>query len=267
MPVENPLSVLVYGPPSAGKTTFGVSAFWDWKQNRKLREGRWLQFGREDNPRLAVPPEMVKRFVAADLSNSWVKDFDDYTIAALKKAKTGEGPEVFVVDGFSEISMLYEASSKSEGFDMWNDWRRMFYSTMQRLSPRDLHAHVVATARVMERKKALHSKSGKVFAEGDPDFVNYDYYPLAQGSARFSLPAYFNYVLYMEPDVAYVPPDLTTKKPVHILHLVRTGDFYVKNVHEDVILEKGGPYQLTNPSFDDVLRVLSGLEGKPRQSS
>ena len=57
---------------------------------------------------------------------------------------------------------------------------------------------------------------------------------------------------------------MTTKKPVHILHLVRTGDFYVKNVHEDVILERGGPYQLVNPSFDDVLRVLAGLDNKSK---
>lgn len=263
MTVENPLSVLVYGPPSAGKTTFGVSAFWDWKLNKPLRDGRWLQFGREDNPRLSVPPEMVKRFVAADLGNSWVKDFDDYSIAALKKAKMGGGPEVFVIDGFSEISLLHEATSKLEGFDLWGDWRKEFYAIMQRLNPRELKAHVVATARVMERKKAVKSKSSRA-SDGDPEFVNYDYYPLVQGSARLSLPAYFNYVLYMEPDVQYIPPDLTTKKPVHILHLVRTGDFYVKNVHEDVILERGGPYQLVNPSFDDVLRVLAGLDNKPK---
>ena len=40
---------LLYGTPGSGKTSFAVSAMWDWVKKKKLRNGRIISVGGEDD--------------------------------------------------------------------------------------------------------------------------------------------------------------------------------------------------------------------------
>lgn len=255
---RKPISILVYGGPGVGKTALVTSAFWDWRNQKKLCEGRWLAFGQEDNPRLNIPDDMTKRFFSPELGDSkWFTEFKQYLHTIHQGIKQGKPLDAIAIDGYSEMCLMFEATSSAEGLDMWNDWRKEFYGIIQSLNKDTLNCDVLATARVMEKKKAMVRKDGRVFTEGDPDFMNFDYYPLMMGNPKQSFSHYFNFVFYMETDDRLVPGK-TKKQQAHVLHLVRTGDFYVKNVYADLLLDKGIT-ELVNPMFSDVTSLLEGL--------
>ena len=264
-------STLLYGGPGVGKTPFGVSSFFDWKTGTELANGRLISFGREYNPALAVPEKFQKlgdislRFRSPSLDDfDWVDQFRAVVNGLLKNARDGNCLDALVIDGMSEFDLLYEMvhDEKFGGedkFAKWNDLMSELLAIMQRLDPDELGCHVFVTARVMERKRERRSARSTI--AGDPSYVDYDYYPSLRGGFRLHFPHYFNMVLYMETQLRMVTGGdyVGQKLPAHILNMVRTGDFYVKNVWEYAWLKAGEPLQLVNPSFADVYDRIVGL--------
>ncbi len=271
-------SSLLYSGPGSGKTTYSVSSFWDWKNgcpvllpDGKEAKGRLISFGREYNPALAVPDkyqmlgDMSLRFRSPSLDDmSWVNDFRSVVNGLLMKAREGDCLDALVIDGMSEFDLLYEMvhDNKFGGedkFAKWNDLMSELLAIMQRLDPDELGCHVFVTARVMEKKQA--KKSRNVTIAGDPAYVDYDYYPSLRGGFRLHFPHYFNMVLYMETKQLMVAAgDFAGKRlPAHVLHMVRTGDFYVKNVWEYPWLKAREPLELVNVGFWDVYNRLVDL--------
>lgn len=274
-----PVAVLLYGNGGVGKTPLAVSAFWDWMRRKKLAEGRWITLGREDNPALAVPEEfrtmydgkMSLRLRAPTLDDDrWVRDLDKVTLDLVKAARKGQKLDALVFDGFSEFDLLYEKvvdnnggpdsllpeTERKENFAKWNSLLESFFSIVQRLDPTELGCDVICTARVMEKKRAKQSKKGTVIP-GDPEYLDFDYYPAIRGAFRYLIPCYFNMVLYM--DVEVRPVDVggkILKAPTHILNTVATGDFFVKNHWEWQWMKLGLPFEMVNPMWSDVRRNI-----------
>lgn len=265
-----PISVLVYGFGGVGKTTFGVSAGWDWKTGTLRRPFRWLRIGSEKNQALGVPDDYVRVFNSPDQASL---RFIDDTIAYLKAVKVendkairaGGTPtvEAVILDGVSELGLLFEnvhknLDSGNNKFKVWDEMLEKLYALIQLLDPEELHAHVIVTARVGERRREMKDGSGKVLNPGDPDYITADYYPQLRGSFRLSLPHYFDMVLFMEKE--YVTAEVNGKRrpnvPVHRLHLAGGREYLTKNKWEYQWLTEGLPDFLDNPSFDDVLTLI-----------
>jgi len=276
-------AMLMYGPPGAGKTTFPVSGMIDIMTGEPVvREGtpvnaRLIQFGRESNPALRVPDqfttvkgkggrEVSLRFANPSLDNmDWLNQFSDVMDSFLKAARQGTHLDLLAVDGMSEFDLLYEEvfARQNEGstdkFAKWDALMRDLFSIMQRLDPEELGCHIVVTARVMERKKAIKNSAGKEITSGDPDYMNFDYYPSLRGGFRLHFPHYFNLMGYMEADVKVFEGK---SQEVNLLHIVRDGDYFVKNQWRHLWTAKGLPNEIVNPSFWQVVDVLDSLTGR-----
>ena len=264
-------STLVYGGPGVGKTPYAISSFYDWKTGQELGNGRWVTFGRENNPALAVPEKyrmlggQSLRLRSPSLNDfGWLQQFKEVVNALLLKARQGECLDALVIDGMSEFDLLYEmvfdaTDSNGDKFAKWNGLMSEMLAIMQRLDPDELGCHVFVTARVMERKRERRSRSATI--AGDPAFVDFDYYPSLRGGFRLHFPHYFNMVLYMETQLKLVTVGewKGQQLPAHVLNMVRTGDFYVKNNWEYQWLRAGEPLQMVNPAFADVYGRLVNL--------
>ena len=186
-------SVLSYGAYGTGKTTFGVSAFWDIMANKPVegRSGRWLLIGRESNDALGVPEEMIKRFPAPEKDPiKFIKDFSAYLkILAMAGAK-GQGPTDIVVDGWTELNSVFiwaydESVDAKNQFESWREWKREFLGAIQKLHPDVLKANIFGTARIGQLRKGTTTKTGEKIGE-DPDYMaDFKYYPAMEGWARY----------------------------------------------------------------------------------
>lgn len=269
------ISALIYGFTGAGKTTFGVSAGWDWKNKKQLRRMKWVRFGRERNNALAVPDSMQIHLASPSLdSDQWIRDFS----GLLKQIKLensraiaeGKEPpvEVLVIDGMTEFDLMFEKVHKnlkgdSNKFGMWNDLLEECFSIMQMLDPEELHCHVIVTARVAANKEEKKDNKGTTISAADPDYIDSDYYPSMRGSFRLNFPHYFDLVLYVERDTVAGSIGGIKKNnvPVHRIRIVPDKKYLVKNHWEYHWLTSGKPDILDNPSFDDVLDIINELEG------
>lgn len=255
---------LLYGPFGSGKSAYAVSSFWDWKNKTKLRNGRWITVGQEDNKALGVPEEMRVRLTSPSLNNNrFVSDLNAFTLTALKDAQAGKySLDSIVFDGMSEFDLLWEGvynqgHPDEDKFKKWDALLNECFNIMQRLDPNELGCHVLFTARVMEKKKAVQVRGAKA-AGGDPDYIDFDYYPSLRGSFRLHFPYYFDIVAYVEQKLRF-NKETKENEPEHVFNMIRTGDYEVKNNWEYGWLKAGHPTSLINPSFDDVLKILEKL--------
>lgn len=268
---------LLYGTPGSGKTSFAVSAMWDWVKKKKLRNGRIISVGGEKNDSLHIPEEfthtgsggslqvsspMLDKDVTEKDYDQWLRTLDQFTRALIRDAKQGKAdrPEVIVFDGWTEFNLLFENTEARQRMDTMQRYGSLLKETfglLQRLDPRTLEVVVIATARVGERRKAKVDRRGAEFVSGDPDFVNVDYYPSYRGQFRHELPHYYSNVYYMQSEVV-VPVEGDFKGesvPAHSLTTVRADDaqqFLIKNQSEHEWLDAGFDTVLYNASFTDV---------------
>lgn len=269
---DPPMSVLLYGGPGVGKSATALLAFWDWKKKVQTANGRWITFGRENNPALNVPPELrvvgsgdnalSLRFAQPSLDSfDWLDRFEDVVDGLLLEAEKGNCLDALVVDGMSEFDLLFESCFQQVkgGADKWDKWdellNRMF-AAMTRLDHEALNCVIIVTARVMEKKKSKQSGTSRI--AGDPNFIDFDYYPSLRGSFRLHFPHYFNLVSYMETRLMLVTDGefIGQRLPAHVMNMVRTGEFYVKNQWEYDWMIAGEELEIINPSFPDVHRRL-----------
>lgn len=267
-----PFSTLLYGGPGAGKTFTALTSFWDFDKGtaREGRNGLWIQVGRENNPALDLPDQCIRRF-APDLDNptKFVTELAKYCRSLVKEVRQGKTSYYAIVfDGFSEWQTAYQLdlpdSESGEGRKFWGEVKRELISILQILNPDELKAHVLATARITELKKATATRSGKE-TPGDPSWMNdFKYYPSMDGWARHNLGHYFNLVCYVDQDTASTMNEKKqlVRQSQHKVWFMADGDFWVKNVWEHGW--GGKPHYLVNPTFDDIVRLLEG--GKVEQA-
>lgn len=274
-----PTDYLLYGPPHGGKTSWAVSAMWDWVKKEKLRNGRLIQIGREKNPYLHIPDEFLQTGSGQSLAvksplldadaksaseyDQWLFTLDNLTKALVRDAnqKKADRPEVVVLDGWTEFDLLYENTEARQRMDAMARFGSLLSETftlLQRLDPQLLEVAFVSTARVGEKRKAKVNRRGEEFVPGDPAFVVNDYYPSYRGQMRYELPHYFSNVYYMQEEVRKVNsgPYEGRELPVHALTVLK-GDsdqqhFAIKNQSEHEWLDAGYPTVLYNSSFDTV---------------
>jgi len=268
-------SYLLYGPPGSGKTDLLVSAFWDVLTRREVARGKWITFGREDNPFLHVPESCRTtsggaslRFTVPNLdSTTWLDRFDKFTAALLDQAKREHPLDVLGVDGLSEFDMLYERTfgggdGDANKFAKWNGLMDKFFSIMQRLDPNELGCHVVMTARVRERKRGTDVEER---ARAKPDFESvsaddpFDYYPSIRGGFKDWLGHYFHNIFYVHTR----KPKNKQADPEHVVQLITLGDYVTKLQGEREWLAAGYPRELVNTSFYVIQNHLEDLLGLP----
>ena len=86
------ISTLLYGGPGVGKTSLGVSSFWDFMKREPVpgKNGRLLLIGREENDALGIPEENIVRFPLPQSDPiKFAKDFEAY----LKALNSPKGQE------------------------------------------------------------------------------------------------------------------------------------------------------------------------------
>ena len=279
-----PTDYLIYGPPHGGKTSFTVSAMWDWVNKKKLREGRLISIGREKNNFLHTPDEFTHTgsgeslhiktpLLDTDVNDKeydrWLKTLDMLTRSLIRDARQGkeDTPEVIGFDGWTEFDLLYENSAARQKMDAMQRFGSLLsetFSLLERRDPELLNVAFVSTARVGERRKAKTNRRGETFVSGDPEYVTNDYYPSYRGQMRYELPHYFSNVYYMQEDVRPIRsgPFAGTSRPVHALTVLKSDDqqhFSIKNQSEHEWLDAGYPTTLYNASFDDVNSKFIGL--------
>ena len=133
---------------------------------------------------------------------------------------------------------------------------------MMRATHTTLNCHVIMTARVMEKKKARATNKGTM--AGDPAFLNFDYYPSMRGTFRQHMPHYFSMVLYVETRQARVGNKV---QPVHVVNMVRNGDFEVKNQWEWGWLQSGRPPSVVNPMWPELWKMVTeSMDGAEARS-
>lgn len=269
-------STLLYGGPGAGKSALAVSAFWNWRKREQVANGKWITFGAEDNPALMVPEEFRHTEKGTSLrltsplldSQAFLDQFDLISRKLLLDAGQGKHLDVLVIDGLSEFDLLFEETYKGSGgeddsgnFGKWNGLLSQMFSMMMRTTHTALGCHIIMTARVMEKKKAKQTKRATM--AGDPGFLDFDYYPSMRGSFRLHMPHYFSMVLYMETRQARVGDKV---QPVHIVNMVRNGDFHVKNQWEWPWIQSGRPSSVANPMWPSLWKMIAGAieDGKER---
>lgn len=267
------IAVLIYGFTGAGKTLFGLSAGMDWKDGTTIRPYRYLQIGAERNSAIEIPDENIKKFTSPQLDSV---GFMDELISYLKLVKStnmkaiADGKPVpiqaVILDSVSELGLLFEnVHKKVEGtsnkFKVWDAMQERLFSLMQLLDPQELHAHVVVTARVGERRRELTDNNGRVMNPGDPDYMASDYYPALRGGFRLNLPHYFDMVLYVERTLGAVEVGGKRRAniPIHRIKMVPDSSFLVKNSWEHLWTQHEEIQTLDNPTFDDVLTILEKL--------
>ena len=257
-------SQLVYGAPGAGKSHYCISAFWDFKQNKAIRDGVLLTFGREDSALYGLPSSMVRTFSVPALDNmTWFADFTEYCDRLAQEAQAGRHKDVIVIDGLSEFDLLYEEAYTNvyDSKDKFAKFEALMSDTlglMQRLDPRILGAHVLATARITDKRKSRQSRN--VTLPGDPDWVEAEHFPAFRGKFRYELGHYFDFLFFVDSETA-LHAETGQRRPVHILHTIRTGDYLIKNRLEEKWLDAGKPTEFTNATFDAVYKVIEELTG------
>ena len=261
-----PTSCLLYGPPGAGKTMFAVSSFFDCKKEEVIANGKLITFGVEDNPALGVPEEcrMIGEKTSLRLvsplldSRKFEETFQIVLKRLMRDNMEGNPIDVLVIDSISEFDKMYEYTATEEGFARWRALMDEFFATLTLAHPRNLGCPVIVTARVSEKRKATAT------SDGDPDYMNFNYYPSIKGGFRLELPHYFNLVLYQEtrPMQATEGPYKGKKIPFHITHLAQTGDFYVKNQAEHKLMQKGLPLEMVNGTWPEMWELLASLKEK-----
>jgi len=227
--------------------------------------GLWVTFGQENNKALGVPAKYREyegrstRFTVPTLDNDqWLKDFIALTNKLIIDARAGKHLDILLLDGLSEFDLLYEevyneTHNNPDKFAKWDGLLREIMGVMQRVDADELGCHVVATARVMESKKPMQSQGRAV--GGDPDFIDANYYPKFRGSFKFDLPHYFNLVTYMEEDMRLTEGQ-AKREAVNILHMVRDGDYLIKNQWKHSWKAAKMPSELINPRFWNVIDML-----------
>ncbi len=260
-------SFLLYGPAGAGKTKWPVSAFWDGK--REIARGKWVTFGREDNPFLLVPESCRTtasgaslRFKSPNLEDqNWLKKFDTFTKALLDQCRRDHPLDVLVIDGLSEFDLLYEntfpqGSGRENNFAKWMGLMDAFFAALQRLDPDELGCHVIVTARVMQRRvdddEARAVKAGEIMPL--PDFM-----PSIKGSFKDNLSHYFNNVFYLHT----LPGQTKTAPPQHTLNVLTNGNYLTKLQGETEWLAAKYPRTLVNSNFYDVQHRLENILALP----
>ena len=261
-------STLLYGGPGGGKTALAVSSFWDWRAKKLIANGKIITFGAEDNPALKIPEECRHTAKGTSLrltsplldDQEFIKQFDLIMRKFVYDAQQGNPLDVLVIDGLSELDLLFEATYKQETgeaeskFAKWEALLSTMFATMMRANHHTLNCQVIVTARVMEKKKA--KQQGKLTIAGDPGFMDFDYYPSLRGQFRVHLPHYYNLVLYVETVTARTKAGKVI--PAHAVHMLRTGDFYVKSTWEHEWIAADLPDKLLNPMWPGLWAKLTG---------
>ena len=262
---RKPFASELYAFGGAGKTYTALSSFRDHEKKEAIAEGRWILFGAEENATVEVPDANIRHFhTDKDKSKKWLQEFHQYMYGVHAAARQGKRPDVMVFDGLTEFSILWLQTHGVPG-----DLRATYGGLKDEISalwslcnPAELGCHVIWTARVTERKKEVQNKRGEVIQEADPDYIDVDYYPSVEGkSAKFSSPHYFRLVPYMKSAIVkrQVGPKLL-ELPAHELHLYPQDGFFVKNDWQTEMIRRGHTGQLVNPTWEDVLRAITGKE-------
>ena len=264
-------SFLFYGDAGSGKTAMGVSAFWDYKKLKQVRDGRLITFGREGNDALDVPEELVKRFRSPTADPmKFLTDFNTYMAALIVQLEKGQGPEVIVLDGWTEgnQALLYEYEQRGGDGDKWAKYEEAkdsFFAYQRALDPQEFNIFVIATARVDEKKKGILSRRTGEVTGADPDYMQgYKYIPAMVGWAKKNMAHYYDIVSYVEGEPGHVKDSKgnTRAATLHQYNMIQTGDFLVKNRWEHKWLTTGQPDRLTNPLFDDMIGKLETANEK-----
>ncbi len=145
------ISTLLYGGPGVGKTSLGVSSFWDYMKREPVpgKNGRLLLIGREENDALGIPEENIVRFpLPQNDPIKFAKDFETY-LKALNSPKGQEAKVTdIVIDGFTELCYDFtyayrESNDPRDQFEVYREWQRAFINFMQLLHPKSLNANVI----------------------------------------------------------------------------------------------------------------------------
>ena len=262
------ISTLLYGGPGVGKTSLGVSSFWDYQKREPVagRNGRLLLIGREENDALGVPEDLIVRFpLPQNDPIKFAQDFEIY-LKALNSPKGKEaGITDIVVDGFTELCYDFtyayrESNDPRDSFETYREWQRMFISIMQLLHPKALQANIIGTARVAEMRKGSTSSRGST-VKGDPEWMEeFKYYPAMEGWARHNMGHYFNMVVYLEQDIrTRVVNGKPIRMPTHVSNWLGGGDYWTKNIFGHLWLDQ--PPTLDNAMWPDVEQIKNELVG------
>ena len=265
-------STLLYGGPGSGKTALAVSSFWDWRKQEQIANGKLITLGGEDNPALMVPQKCRETAKGTSLrlvsplldGQQFLEQLNLILRRLVADAEEGHPLDVLVIDSLSEFDLLYEHTfaGGDDNFAKWDGLLANLFALMMCASHTALKCQVIMTARVMEKKKAKMFKTSSV--AGDPDYVDFDYYPSLRGSFRLHLPHYFNMVLYQETALARNAAGKVV--PVHKTNLVRSGGYYVKNVWEHQWLEHEPLPYVVNASWPTIWTKLTGAIAKARST-
>ena len=262
---RKPFGSELYGFGGGGKTYTATSSFYNHEKGEVIANGRWIKFGSEDNATIGIPDEFIREFhTDRDKSKKWLQEFHQYMYGVHAAARQGKRPDVLVMDGLSEFSILWLQTHGVPG-DLratYGGLKDEISSLLSLCNPLELGCHVIWTARVSERKKEVQNKQGQIIQEGDPDYLDMDYYPGVEGkSAKLSTPHYFRLIPYVK--ATTVRKSVGGKLldiPAHELNLYPQDGFFVKNDWQTQMLRRNHTGTLINPTWEDVLRAITGNE-------
>ena len=261
-------SVLLYGGPGTGKTYLACSSFYDYETGESFGNGKLITFGSEDNPALDIPEEHRRigtrtslRLTSPKLdSQDFLDTFRKVQLALYEENRKGTPVDAIVIDGLSELDLMIQATTKLDGFAKWEGLINEMFAIVSLMRPEHMGCPVFVTARVVEKKKDIFDKGGTLLSSGDPDYMNYDYYPSLRGKFKEHLPHAFSMVLYLE-TVQHLMRDGPYKGehiPKHVVNMGRIGSFYVKNQWEHKWMRRELPLRLINTTWP---RIWSRIEG------
>ena len=252
--------MLGYGAGGSGKTTLGISSFWDFDNYEVIDKGIWIRLGQERNDSLRVPDEFVQRF-AVDPAKpmNFVGELREYLKALQVAGSKGQGPNWLVFDGMTELayaaSFAYNLAPLDPG-DRWGEWRFQKETVgliFQLLDADALNCNIFATARIGEFRKGIQNKQSGAVQGRDPEWLSdQKYFPQMDGWARHNLISYFEYVFYLEEEASPKKGGM----PIHRCHLITNGDFKVKNNDSHRWEAKKLPIWVDNPRMSDIVAIL-----------